>query len=146
MIDEPAQKANCQQRMSDNHKSELVPLILYVEDDDHLFRLVNVALGRNGYEVIQAETAAEGLKMARQHKPDLILMDVWLPGEIDGFAATEIIKTDPDLWDIPVVALTAQSSGSVQQRAAEVRCDAFLSKPVSVLQLTTCINGLLNNR
>ena len=120
-----------------------MPLILYIEDDDHIFRLVNLTLGREGYRVIQAETAAEGLRMARQEKPDLILMDVWLPGETDGFAATELIKSDPDLKTIPVVVLTAQHAGGVQNRAAAVRCDAFLSKPISMHKLTICINGLL---
>jgi two-component system cell cycle response regulator DivK len=123
----------------DNHK----PFILYIEDDDHTFRLVSLSLGRFGYRVAQAETAAEGLRMARLERPDLILMDVWLPGEINGFAATEVIKNDPELSSIPVVVLTAQHAGNVQSRAAAVKCDAFLSKPVSVTKLTTCISGLL---
>lgn len=123
-----------------------LPYILYIEDDDHIFRLVNLTLGREGYRVVQAESAAEGLVMAREEKPDLILMDVWLPGEIDGFAATELIKSDPDLKDIPVVVLTAQHAGGVQMRAAAVRCDAFLSKPISMQKLTICINGLLHRR
>jgi len=126
----------------DNHK----PFVLYIEDDDHIFRLVSLSLGRVGYRVAQAETAAEGLRMARLEKPDLILMDVWLPGEIDGFAATEVIKNDPDLGHIPVVVLTAQHAGNVKKRAAAVRCDAFLSKPLDVMKLITCVDGLVNNR
>ena len=122
------------------------PLILYVEDDDYTFRLMSVALGRGGYRVVQAETAHEGLRMARDERPDLILMDVWLPGAVDGFGATEILKNDRDLGHIPVVVLTAQNTSGVQRRAAAVRCDAFLTKPVSVQKLLTCVNGLVPGR
>src|SRR5262245_44283474 len=96
--------------------------ILLVEDNAANRRMAEFLLKSRGMVVIEAETAAAAIELARVERPDLILMDVQLPG-MDGYAATRAIKADPATRDIPVVALTAYAMSGDRDRAREAGCD-----------------------
>jgi two-component system, cell cycle response regulator DivK len=102
--------------------------ILIVEDQIDFLAIHKIFLERNGYRVISAENGREGVRCAREHHPNLILMDYSMP-ELDGVSAIRQLKQDPKTADIPVVLLTAHAYGSVGRRAREVGCAGFLAKP-----------------
>ncbi len=104
--------------------------VLVVEDQEDIMRIMNVALASAGYEVIKAVTGHEGVTMAESHKPDLILMDVMLPG-LDGYQATRRIKDSAALRHIPVIAVTSSALDGEESKAEEAGCDAYFAKPVS---------------
>lgn len=103
--------------------------VLLVEDFADNREYFATVLRRHGYDVIEAVDGQEALRLARRRRPDLILMDLSLPN-LDGWAATEELKSDPTLCDIPVVALTAHTIAGDDQRAREAGCDDYLAKPV----------------
>ena len=103
--------------------------ILMVEDNDLNRKLARNALRSRSYRVIEAQTGPEALEMAKQHLPDLILMDVQLPG-MDGLEATRRLKADPVTTHIRVVALSAFARADDQQRAREAGCDGYITKPI----------------
>ncbi len=104
--------------------------ILVVEDQEDNRRIMNDLLSGAGYDVIEAVTGDEGVAMAESHKPDLILMDIQLPG-LDGLEATRRIKANPALRHIPVIAITSYALSGDEAKALEAGCDAYLSKPIS---------------
>ncbi len=105
-------------------------LILVVEDQEDNMQLVNDMLVSAGYRVVQAITGIEGVTMAETHAPDLIVMDVMLPG-MDGYEATRRIKENSTLRQVPVIAVTSHALAGEEERAAEAGCDAYFAKPVS---------------
>jgi len=108
-----------------------VKKILVVEDNETNRKLFTTILQIEHYEVLEAEDAVRGLELGREHRPDLILMDVQLPG-MDGLTATRKLKEDPDLKGIPVLALTAFAMAGDQQKALDAGCDGYISKPIKV--------------
>jgi two-component system, cell cycle response regulator DivK len=106
-------------------------LILVVEDNDKNRKLVRDVLARQGYRLAEAETGEEGVRLARDLRPDLILMDIQLPG-IDGVTALGQIRADPALRDTPVIAVTASAMSPDRRRIMEAGFDAYESKPISV--------------
>jgi CheY-like chemotaxis protein len=107
-----------------------VKRILVVEDDPTILDLLSIILERAGHDVVRAPTAEEALSLAGQCPPDLILMDIALPG-LDGLAATRILKSAPLTRGVPVVALTAQAMRADAEEAARAGCDGFIAKPIS---------------
>jgi len=103
--------------------------ILVVEDDPLNMELVADLLEVAGYTVLQAETAKDGIELARSAKPVLILMDVRLP-DIDGLTATGILKKDPTTMHIPVVALTASVMPGDEARSLAAGCAGYIRKPI----------------
>jgi CheY-like chemotaxis protein len=103
--------------------------ILVIEDQPLNLELVRDLLEMGGYAVLQAATAEEGLALARTAQPDLILMDISLPG-MDGLTATRRLKEDPATQQIPVVALTAHAMRGDQEKAQAAGCAGYLTKPV----------------
>jgi CheY-like chemotaxis protein len=103
--------------------------ILVVEDNPMNMELATDLLEIAGYAVIQAGTAEEGVSLAKAQTPDLILMDVRLPG-MDGLAATSLLKQDPATRHIPVFALTAQAMKGDQEKALEAGCNGYITKPI----------------
>lgn len=103
--------------------------ILLVEDNPVNRRLAQFLLKSQGYIVYEAITGEEALELARTHRPDLILMDLQLPG-LDGFQATRILKADAITKDIPVVAMTAYAMKGDEERALEAGCDGYITKPI----------------
>ena len=104
--------------------------VLVVEDQADNLQIMVDMLSHDGYEVLKAVTGDEGVAMAQTHVPDLILMDVMLPG-MDGYEATRRIKAEPALQHIPVIAVTSYAMDGEEARAAEAGCDAYFAKPVS---------------
>jgi len=104
-------------------------MILVVEDDDANQELVTRFLRRNGHQVLLAEDGNAGVSAAQQYVPDLILMDLGLPG-LDGWEAARRIKSAPETAHIPIIALTAHTISDDVHRAVEVGIDAYETKPV----------------
>ncbi|RME46320.1 MAG: response regulator [Caldilineae bacterium] len=108
--------------------------ILYVEDNFENRLFVRRVLESMGYQLIEAEDGVTGIEMAKSEKPDLILMDVGLPG-IDGLETTARIKQIPELQNIPIVALTANAMKGDAERCLAAGCDGYLTKPIGVVAL-----------
>lgn len=102
--------------------------ILIVEDQIDFLAIQKLYLERHGYRVLAVEDGLEAVRCAREHLPNVILMDLSLPN-LDGLGATRRIKEDPDTSGIPVVLLTAHGYGSAGRRAREAGCAAFVRKP-----------------
>jgi two-component system, cell cycle response regulator DivK len=115
--------------------------VLYVEDDKLSSRLVQKMLKPMGYDTITAEDAATGIHMAVTEMPDIILMDVGLP-DMNGYDATRRLKALPEVAHIPVIILTADTTGQVRSACLDAGCDAYLNKPISKLYLLRTIRQL----
>ena len=109
--------------------------ILVVDDKEDSRRLVGKILKIRGYEVIGAGTGEDAVNMAQTELPDLILMDVRMPGEIDGLEATRRIKALPQLAHIPILAMTASVRPEDMQRALDDGCNGFIRKPIDIDEL-----------
>lgn len=103
--------------------------ILLVEDHEDNRIVYRTILEHFGYTVLLAGDGAEGVRLAREARPDLVLMDVSIP-VMDGWEATSVLKADPATAAIPVIALTAHALAADRARAEEVGCDGYLAKPV----------------
>jgi len=103
--------------------------ILLVEDHEDNRIVYRTILEHYGYTVLLAGDGAEGVRLAREARPDLVLMDVSIP-VMDGWEATSVLKADPATAAIPVIALTAHALAADRARAEEVGCDGYLAKPV----------------
>lgn len=104
--------------------------ILIVEDNENNMYLITFILKNRGYGVIQAWTGEEGIALAGKEKPDLIVMDIMLPG-IDGLETTKKIRTSEDLKQIPVVALTSYAMVGDREKAIEAGCTGYIEKPIN---------------
>jgi len=102
--------------------------VLLVEDNEDNRTVYRTILEHFGYEVIEARNGEDGVNMAREQHPDLILMDISIP-LIDGWEATRILKSEPGTSDIPIIALTAHALATDRAKANEVGCDGYLAKP-----------------
>jgi two-component system cell cycle response regulator DivK len=118
--------------------------ILIVEDNELNMKLFNDLLEANGYKTVQTRNGIEAVALARQHRPDLILMDIQLP-EVSGLEVTKWLKDDPDLRSIPVVAITAFAMKGDEERIREGGCEAYLSKPISVAKFLETVRHFLPN-
>lgn len=116
--------------------------ILLVEDNEMNRDMLSRRLIRRKYDVIMAEDGAKGIEMARQHQPDLILMDMSLP-VTDGWEATRVLKGDAATRAIPVIALTAHAMRGDRQKALDAGCDDYDTKPVDLKRLLSKIEALL---
>lgn len=103
--------------------------VLLIEDNEDSRIILTAFLTSSGYLVTEATNGEAGIAKARADRPDLILMDVSIP-IIDGWEATRILKHDPDTAKIPIVALTVHALPSDREKAMEVGCDDYISKPV----------------
>ena len=119
--------------------------VLVIEDNAANMRLASLLLRNAGHAVLCAIDAETGLTMARAERPDLILMDIQLPG-MDGFAATAVLKRDPATARIPVIALTAMAMKEDQEKSQAAGCDAYISKPLRYQELYAAIDALLAKR
>ena len=116
--------------------------ILYVEDNEDNIYMLCRWLQREGFEVDIARTGGEGVAMAREVHPDLIIMDLVLP-EMDGFQAAQQLRSDGDTRHIPIIALSASVLPEDQQRAIDAGCDDFETKPVDFPRLLMKMERLL---
>ena len=119
-----------------------MPKLLLVEDNEMNRDMLSRRLARKGFDVVCAVDGQQGLDLARQEKPDLILMDMSLP-VLDGWEATRRLKADPDLKALPVIALTAHAMASDEQKARQAGCDDYDTKPIELQRLLGKIEALL---
>jgi len=114
--------------------------ILVIEDNEMNMKLMRAVLQTGNYQMLEAKDAETGLRLVRENHPDLILMDIQLPG-MDGLSATQIIKSDPELQDIPIFALTGFAMESDKEKAMDIGLAGYIVKPFSVkLFLETIAN------
>jgi two-component system cell cycle response regulator DivK len=117
--------------------------VLIVEDNELNMKLFHDLLEAHGYNTLQTHDGIEALKMAREHKPDLILMDIQLP-EVSGLEVTKWIKDDENLKSIPVIAVTAFAMKGDEEKIREGGCEAYIAKPISVAHFLETIQRYLN--
>ena len=104
--------------------------ILVIEDQEDNRQILRDLMTANGYELIEATTGEDGIAMAVREKPDLILMDIQLPG-IDGYEVTRRIKANPQLNAIPIIAVTSYALSGDDKKAFAAGCDGYVTKPYS---------------
>ena len=117
--------------------------ILIVEDNDLNMKLFNDLLQAHGYETVQTMDGRDALNLAREHSPDLILMDIQLP-EISGLEVTKMLKADDDLKHIPVIAVTAFAMKGDEEKIREGGCEGYIPKPISVPTFLDTVAKFLN--
>ena len=105
--------------------------VLIVEDNELNMKLFHDLLDAHGYKTLQTRSGMEALKIAREQRPDLILMDIQLP-EVSGLEVTKWLKDDEELREIPVIAVTAFAMKGDEQRIRQGGCEAYISKPISI--------------
>jgi two-component system cell cycle response regulator DivK len=116
--------------------------ILVVEDEEDNRRIVRDLLTSVGYEIVEAVTGEEGVKAAAMQLPDLILMDIQLPG-LDGYETTRQIRANPALRKVPIIAVTSYALSGDDVKAFEAGCDGYVSKPFSPRALLAKIREYL---
>ena len=105
--------------------------VLIVEDNELNMKLFHDLLDAHGYKTLQTRSGIEALKIAREQRPHLILMDIQLP-EVSGLEVTKWLKDDEELREIPVIAVTAFAMKGDEQRIRQGGCEAYISKPISI--------------
>jgi two-component system cell cycle response regulator DivK len=108
--------------------SNTAKTVLLVEDNEDNRTVYRTILEHFGYEVVEAKNGEDGIRVAKEEHPNLILMDISIP-IIDGWEATKILKADEATKDIPIIALTAHALATDRSKAEEVGCDGYLAKP-----------------
>ncbi|MCF8467188.1 MAG: response regulator [Sneathiella sp.] len=117
--------------------------VLIVEDNDLNMKLFHDLLEAHGYNTIQTKDGIEALSLAREHSPDLILMDIQLP-EVSGLEVTKWIKEDEALKSIPVIAVTAFAMKGDEEKIREGGCEAYIAKPISVENFLNTVKDFLS--
>ena len=117
--------------------------ILIVDDDAGIRELVDTTLRSDDYQIFQAESGEQAIELAKAEKPDLIIMDIMMPGGIDGFEASSIIKSDPETKNCAIVILSG--TGQDAERKKEIAADVedYFTKPFSPLELIRKVEGIL---
>lgn len=115
----------------DSEAIDMTKTVLIVEDNELNMKLFNDLLDAHGYGTLQTRNGMDAMDIAREHRPDLILMDIQLP-EVSGLEVTKWIKDDEELRAIPVVAVTAFAMKGDEERIRQGGCEAYISKPISV--------------
>ena len=116
--------------------------VLIVEDNELNMKLFHDLLDAHGYKTLQTRSGLEALKLARERRPDLILMDIQLP-EVSGLEVTRWLKDDEELREIPVIAVTAFAMKGDEQRIRQGGCEAYISKPISVTSFLDTVRRFL---
>jgi len=116
--------------------------VLIVEDNELNMKLFHDLLEAHGYETLQTREGLKAIDMARDHRPDLILMDIQLP-EVSGLDVTKWLKSDEDLSGIPVVAVTAFAMKGDEERIRDGGCEGYLSKPITVTSFIETIRKFI---
>lgn len=116
--------------------------VLIVEDNELNMKLFHDLLSAHGYATLQTRNGMEVLQLARTYQPDLILMDIQLP-EVSGLDVTKWLKEDDELRTIPVIAVTAFAMKGDEQRMREGGCEAYISKPISVVSFLNTVRSFI---
>jgi len=120
-------------------------LILIVEDNDKNLKLVRDVLQVKGFSTLEAGTAEDGIKLAREHKPDLILMDIHLPG-ISGIEALKVLRAEAATAAIPVIAVTASVMQQDRKQITEAGFDAYVGKPINLKEFLDAVRAALERK
>jgi two-component system cell cycle response regulator DivK len=123
---------------------KMAKTVLVVEDNELNMKLFHDLLEASGYDTIQTRSGLEAIDLAREHRPDLILMDIQLP-EVSGLEVTKWIKEDDDLRAIPIIAVTAFAMKGDEDRIRQGGCEAYLSKPISVGKFIETVKAYLGD-
>ena len=126
-------------------RKRTAPRILIVEDDEDNRRIVVKVLTGEGYRTLEAANGESALATAQRAHPDLIIMDLAMPG-IDGWEASRRLKADPETADIPIIALTAFAMRGDEERARQAGCDGYLSKPCRPQTIRDAVRQFLPRR
>jgi two-component system, cell cycle response regulator DivK len=118
--------------------------VLIVEDNELNMKLFHDLLEAHGYGTLQARNGFDAMDIARQHRPDLILMDIQLP-EVSGLEVTKWLKEDDELKAIPVIAVTAFAMKGDEERIRQGGCEAYISKPISVVKFLETVRSYLGD-
>ena len=124
-------------------KTPLCPLILLAEDNEANIQTFQAYLSAYNYDVILAKNGVEAVEMAKDHHPDIILMDIQMP-VMDGLQATRLIRADKNLTEVPIIALTARAMQGDEELCIAAGASAYLSKPVELEQLIGMIGQFLD--
>ena len=116
--------------------------VLIVEDNELNMKLFHDLLDAHGYRILQTKDGMEALDIAREHHPDLILMDIQLP-EVSGLEVTKWIKEDDELKSIPIIAVTAFAMKGDEEKIREGGCEAYIAKPISVTSFLKTVEQFL---
>ena len=116
--------------------------ILIVEDDDLSMRLETDLLQAKGYDILQSVDGKDAVELAREHHPDLIIMDIKLP-EVSGVEHVKTLKADEALRDIPVLAVTALALSGDKEKFLDAGCDGYMAKPISVPHFLETVANLI---
>lgn len=117
--------------------------ILIVDDQVEVRELVEVTLRSDGYQVFQAKSGEEAIEIARSVKPDLIIMDIMMPGGMDGLEATRALKNDPETKGSIIIMLTAKGQETDKEIGLQVGADDYFAKPFSPLELIEKVEEVL---
>lgn len=120
--------------------------VLYIEDQYHNRRLVEKVLSAHGYEVLLAEDGHTGWEILLQRRPSLLLLDIALPGGLDGLDIAARIKADQELRNIWVIAVTASAMQGDRERFLSLGCDDYLSKPFEMRELLVRVDGFFERQ
>ncbi|WDI33257.1 response regulator [Hyphococcus flavus] len=123
--------------------STLPKTVLIVEDNELNMKLFRDLLEAHGYETLEARTGPEALEALNESRPDLILMDIQLP-EVSGLEVTQKIKSDQELADIPVIAVTAFAMKGDEERIRKGGCEDYIAKPISVVSFIEKVKRYLD--
>ncbi len=134
-----------QQRARWEQGGEAMASVLVIEDNELNMKQVIMLLQNVGHTALSAVDAETGVALARSGKPELILMDIRLPG-MDGLEATALLKKDPGTAAIPIIAVTAMVMRDDRERAVAAGCDAYIAKPFRYLELYAAIDSFLPGR
>src|SRR5687767_5619265 len=118
--------------------------VLIVEDNELNMKLFNDLLEAHGYQTVGTRNGIDAIDLAREHRPDLILMDIQLP-EVSGLEVTKWMKEDDDLRAIPIIAVTAFAMKGDEDRIRQGGCEAYLSKPISVGKFLETVKAYLGD-
>jgi CheY-like chemotaxis protein len=122
-------------KQSTQERGTVMKKILIVDDQMEVRDLVELTLRSDGYQVFQAESAEEAIEIAKTEKADLIIMDIMMPGGMDGFEATHALKNDPETKDCTIIMLTAKGQKADREKGVEAGADHYFIKPFSPLAL-----------
>ena len=117
--------------------------ILIVDDDAGIRELVNTTLRSDDYQIFQAENGEKAIEIARAEKPDLIIMDIAMPGGTEGIEATRILKNDPETKNCQIIMLTGRGQKGDREKSLDAGADDFFEKPFSPLALIKKVEEIL---
>ncbi len=117
--------------------------ILIVDDQKEVRELVEITLRADGYQIFQAKNGRDAIETVKAHKPDVVIMDIMMPGELDGLEATRILKRNPDTHSVKIIMLTAKGQSTDFEEGFAAGADGYFTKPFSPLDLIKKIEEII---